>query len=50
MGKAKKLIDKIKANPKHVRFEDLMKALKDRGYDIINIRGSHYSFSNGRPY
>lgn len=47
MGKAGKLIDKIRANPKHVRFEDLMKALKNSGYDIINVKGSHYSFSNG---
>jgi predicted RNA binding protein YcfA (HicA-like mRNA interferase family) len=48
LGKTEKLIDKIKANPKHVRFDDLMKVLKARGYDIINIRGSHYSFSNGQ--
>ncbi len=46
MGKTEKLLDKIKINPKHVRFDDLIKVLKYRGYDIINIRGSHYSFSN----
>ncbi len=46
MSKAEKLIEKIKANPRHVHFDDLVKALKTRGYDIINIRGSHYSFSN----
>ena len=47
MGKREKLIDKIKTNPKHVRFEGLIKVLKDGGYDIINTKGSHYSFSNG---
>lgn len=47
MSKIEKLIEKIKENPKHVHFEDLIKALKTKGYDIINIRGSHYSFSNG---
>ena len=47
MSKAEKLIEKIKENPKHVHFEDLIKALKTKGYDIINIKGSHYSFSNG---
>jgi len=48
LGKAEKLIDKIKRNPKNVRFEELTKVLKDKGYDIINIKGSHYSFSNGK--
>lgn len=47
MSKIEKLIEKIKENPKHVHFEDLIKALKNKGYDIINIKGSHYSFSNG---
>lgn len=47
MGKAEKLLEKIKNNPKNVRFEELIKVLKSRGYDIINIKGSHYSFSNG---
>ena len=48
MVKAEKLLEKIKANPKNVRFEELCKVLKNRGYDIINIKGSHYSFSNGK--
>ncbi len=47
MGKAGKLQDKIRANPKHVRFEELMKVKTYKGYDIINVKGSHYSFSNG---
>lgn len=47
MGKTEKLYERIKANPKHVRFDDLVKVLKYKGYDIINIKGSHYSFSNG---
>ena len=47
MGKTEKLLDKIKINPKHVRFDDLIKVLRYRGYDIINVKGSHYSFSNG---
>jgi predicted RNA binding protein YcfA (HicA-like mRNA interferase family) len=48
MVKKEKLLEKIKTNPKNVRFEELCKALKDRGYDIINKKGSHYSFSNGQ--
>ena len=54
MVKKEKLLEKIKTNPKNIRFEDLCKALKDRGYDIINTndiintKGSHYSFSNGQ--
>ena len=47
MSKAEKLIEKIKENPKHVHFEDLIKALKTKGYDIINIKGSDYSLSSG---
>ncbi len=47
MGKAEKLLEKIKTNPKNVRFEELCKVLKNKGYDIINMKGSHYSFSNG---
>jgi predicted RNA binding protein YcfA (HicA-like mRNA interferase family) len=47
VSKAEKLIDKIKDNPKHVHFDDLVKALKTKAYDIINTKGSHYSFSNG---
>lgn len=48
MGKTEKLIEKIKINPKHVRFDDLIKVLKFRGYDIINVKGSHYSLTNGK--
>ena len=47
MGKAEKLLEKIRTNPKNVRFEELCKVLKGKGYDTINIKGSHYSFSNG---
>ncbi|MBM4137045.1 MAG: type II toxin-antitoxin system HicA family toxin [Nitrospira sp.] len=47
MGKMEKLLEKIKTNPKNVRFEELCKILKSKGYDIINVKGSHYSFSNG---
>ena len=48
MVKKEKLLEKIKTNPKNIRFEDLCNVLKDRGYDIINTKGSHYSFSNGQ--
>ena len=48
MVKKEKLLEKIKTNPKNVRFEEVCKILKDRGYDIINTKGSHYSFSNGQ--
>jgi len=48
LGKTEKLLDRIKTNPKHVRFDDLIKVLKFKGYDIINVKGSHYSFSNNK--
>jgi predicted RNA binding protein YcfA (HicA-like mRNA interferase family) len=48
MVKKEKLLEKIRTNPKNVRFEELCNLLKDRGYDIINTKGSHYSFSNGQ--
>lgn len=46
MGKEEKLLERIKRNPKNVRFNDLCKVLKNKGYKNINTRGSHYSFSN----
>jgi predicted RNA binding protein YcfA (HicA-like mRNA interferase family) len=48
LGRTEKLVGKVKRNPKNVRFEELCNVLKYCGYDIINVRGSHYSFSNGK--
>lgn len=47
MGRIEKLVDKVKRNPKNIRFEELCNVLNHKGYDIINVKGSHYSFSNG---
>ncbi len=47
MGRIEKLVAKFKRNPKNVRFEELCNVLKHCGYDIINVKGSHYSLSNG---
>ena len=46
MSRVEKLLERIKNNPKNVRFEELTKLLKNKGYEVINVKGSHYSFSN----
>jgi predicted RNA binding protein YcfA (HicA-like mRNA interferase family) len=46
--KKEKLLEKIKTNPKNVRFEELCRVLVERGYEMVNTKGSHYSFSNGK--
>ncbi len=46
MSRIEKLLERIKNNPKTVRFNELSRLLKNRGYEVVNVTGSHYSFSN----
>ena len=55
MGNVKRicrLLEKILQNPKHVRFEDLDKLLKEMGYEVKQRRrgSSHYNYrKKGEP-
>ena len=40
-----KQIDKIKANPKDVKFSDLVILLKEFGFDLKRIKGSHHVYN-----
>ncbi|MBR0260672.1 MAG: toxin HicA [Selenomonadaceae bacterium] len=46
MSKLEKLLQRIKNNPKTVRFEELDKILRREGYDTSQPRGgsSHYTY------
>ena len=46
MSKLEKLLQRIKNNPKTVRFEELDKILKHEGYEPSQPRGgsSHYTY------
>jgi len=46
MSKLEKLLQRIKNNPKTVRFEELDKILRHRGYECSQPRGgsSHYTY------
>lgn len=46
MSRIEKLLKRINNNPKNVRFEELTKVLNYKDYEVINVKGSHYSFSN----
>jgi predicted RNA binding protein YcfA (HicA-like mRNA interferase family) len=50
MSKREKLLDKLKNNPRAARFEDLQRALKNSGFVLARIGGSHfiYRHKNGR--
>lgn len=45
MGRKNKLFQKIKNNPKNVKFEILKNLLEDCGYLGINRGGSHWVFT-----
>ena len=47
MTKKTKVFEKIKNNPKDVRFNDLRNLLIDEGYILKRIKGSHFIFSKG---
>lgn len=44
MTKREKLLERIKRNPKNVRFETLRKVLEWYGFEVKRTRGSHFSF------
>nr|WP_169754609.1 type II toxin-antitoxin system HicA family toxin [Campylobacter curvus] len=48
MGQKDKLLKNIENNPTNVKFEVLEKILKDSGFELKSIKGSHHSFSNGK--
>ncbi len=45
MTKREKRLQKIRQNPKNVRFNDLQAVLNDYGIKLIRSRGSHHTFS-----
>ncbi len=49
MARQDKLRDKIAQNPKHVRFTDLDRLLRDYGFAVRQPRGgsSHYVYTRG---
>jgi predicted RNA binding protein YcfA (HicA-like mRNA interferase family) len=47
MTKKKKLFEKIKNNPKNVRFSDLRQLLLDENFVLDRISGSHHIFKRG---
>lgn len=44
MSKRKKRLQRIKANPKNVSFDDLRTLLEDYGFILERSSGSHHSF------
>ncbi len=44
MSKRKKLLQRIRQNPKNVSFEDLRKLLEGYGFILKRTKGSHNSF------
>ncbi len=48
MSRILKLILKCKQNPKNVGFEDAIKLLEMMSFRLVNVRGSHYHYDDGR--
>jgi predicted RNA binding protein YcfA (HicA-like mRNA interferase family) len=44
MSRDKKLLEKLRNNPKNVRFADLCKLLESYGFVLRRSSGSHHSF------
>ncbi|MEM6283392.1 MAG: type II toxin-antitoxin system HicA family toxin [Chloroflexota bacterium] len=44
MSRDDKLLEKLRNNPKNVRFEDLQKLLESFGFVLKRSSGSHHSF------
>ncbi len=49
MSKREKRLEKIRQNPKNVRFDDLDRVLQDQGFERTQPRGgsSHYVYVRG---
>lgn len=43
-SRRRKRYQKIKQNPKNIRFEDLRHLLEDYGFELKRTKGSHHSF------
>ena len=48
MSKKDKLLKELENNPTNVRFEILEKLLKEYGFELKSVKGSHHNFSNGK--
>ncbi len=48
MAKKVKALDRIRNNPKNVRFEDLQAILEDFGFIVRHRTGSHAVFFGGK--
>lgn len=48
MSKKDKALDRIRNNPKNVRFEDLQKILENLGFELRHRSGSHVVFVRGK--
>lgn len=48
MSKKDKALDRIRNNPKNVRFEDLQKILENLGFELPHRSGSHAVFARGK--
>jgi predicted RNA binding protein YcfA (HicA-like mRNA interferase family) len=48
MSKKDKALDRIRNNPKNVRFEDLQAILEDFGFSVRHRTGSHAVFFHGK--
>ena len=44
MTKADKKNQKIRRNPKNIKFQDVVSWLEDNGFSLDRISGSHYIF------
>ena len=42
MSQRKKLLEKLRNNPKNVRFEELETLLTQHGFQLVRITGSHH--------
>ena len=47
MSRKNKLFDRLKNNPKDVRFGDIRNLMVDIGFELKRTSGSHYIFSKG---
>lgn len=47
MTQRQKVYERIKNNPKSVRFNDLKKLLLDKDFELKRSVGSHFVFSKG---
>ena len=44
MTKTDKLNQKIRKNPKNIKFQDLISWLEDNGFSLDRVNGSHHIF------